>query len=1201
MSFPLHGVRLIEASAGTGKTYTIAGLYLRLLLGHGDGQSKHSNPLTVEQILVVTFTEAATEELRDRIRKRIHEARLAFLRGKTEDGFLKPFLQQTHDHQQAAQLLLDAERQMDEAAIFTIHGFCQRMLKQHAFESGASFNNELVSNELLLKSQVVADYWRQYFYSLPLGAVKEIRKLWDTPKKLLRDINAFLSGEEIHLSAEPKPESLIEIHQQNIDLIQDLKQQWLLCNSDIHDLILNSGVNKQFYKRNLLPKWIEEMNLWALSPTEDYSLPTKLDRFSQQFLSEKTTKGELATHPIFTAVDHFLAVNISLKEPTLAKAIRHCRQRLQRIKQQNQQFSFDDLLTQLSAAIEQEGDTKVLSDKIRQQYPVAMIDEFQDTDPLQYHIFSQIYLSDPVSALLMIGDPKQAIYGFRGADIFTYIEAKHQAPAHYTLATNWRSSSAMVESVNHFFSQASAPFYYNDDIPFHPVNASPGSEHLCWYLCDGESQPKPQSALNFWFDRDNDSLIGKGDYLSNMARVTGEQIFAILSKSQAGQAYLETKSGRRGIEASDIAILVRDKHQANLVKQALSEHGIPSVYLSNSESVFTSSVASDLLLMLNAVLVPENDRGLRACLACSLLSIELAELDRLNNDENVWEAAVHEFKEYHALWQQRGLLPMLRSLMSKRQIAEQLLAQEGGDRALTDLMHLGELLQQASLEVDSHYGLIHWLSQKIEDANEDTKSEEYHQRLESEHGLVQIVTIHKSKGLEYNLVFMPFACDFKSAKVAKYHDAKSNRTMLDLGGDADALAMAEQERLAEDLRLIYVAITRAVYACYVGIAPIKYGNSKKDHSDVHQSAMGYLLQNAKEGGHTLLSESLEALSRSADSISVISFPDLVGLKLPQQWQVDEALMAHEMERDIDRHWRLTSYSSLVRHSSHGKSEPISLDESGIDIDSDGEKEAELASTEFEHTIFTFPKGARPGTFLHTVFEQIDFNQPAGEQNNQQIIESLLDSEGYDCLWLPVITELVDNTLQAPLMEAGASLQHILPQQRLVEMEFLLPIELLTASHINRISHQYDSVSATAGELGFQAVKGMLKGFIDLVFEHEGQYYVLDWKSNYLGDDIQNYHKQALKQAMADHRYDLQYQIYSLALHRYLQNRLPNYQYEQHFGGVYYIFLRGVTPSSDNGIFYHKPSYSLIQEMDALFSGQPNYTNDQDTHQLELDL
>ncbi len=1199
MTFPLHGARLIEASAGTGKTFTIAGLYLRLLLGHGSAETRHRVPLTVDQILVVTFTEAATAELRDRIRARIHDARIAFARGQSSDPVIQPLLNEFDDHKQAAEILLQAERQMDEAAVYTIHGFCQRMLTQNAFESGSRFNNEFVTDECHLKAQVVADYWRRNFYPLPFTLAGEIRQLWSSPSVLLSDISNYLTGAPLSLSVPAMKGSLADLHTENLKKIDELKAQWRESQDDFLTLISDSDINKRSYTKKSLPTWLEAVNAWAATETTGYDYPDKLEKFAQNVLLEKTPKGSAPQHAVFEAIETFLANPVSLKAPLLAHAIEHCRVMLANAKNQKQWLSFDDLLTQLSASIDTD-ESELLAARIRTLYPVAMIDEFQDTDPLQYSIFSRIYLNNPECGLFMIGDPKQAIYGFRGADIFTYIKARNQVSAHYTLGTNWRSSADMVQAVNQVFALPDSPFIYDSDIPFLPVKYSPNAEKRIWTM-GGQKQP----ALTYWLQEADDKPLPKGEYLTRMAEATASQIQTILTQAQQGQACLVNGEKQKAVQAGDIAVLVRTGSEGRMIKQALADQGIASVYLSNRDSVFTSSVAQDLQRLLQAVLTPENDRVLRASLASELFALDAASLDALNNDEIVWENAVNEFKEYRKLWVQRGVLPMLRAVISKRHIAERLL-EEGassqggnGERVLTDLMHIGELLQQASNELDSDHGLLRWLAQSISDAENGLGgSDDQIQRLESERNLVQIVTIHKSKGLEYDLVFLPFVFSYREASEAKYYDAANDRTVLDITGNDASMKQADKERLAEDLRLIYVALTRAVYACFIGASPLRNGRSTKEPTGVHRSAIGYLIQNGQEGGINDLHQGLTKQQDELDCVVVADPPQQLEEKYvaPQEEIYD--LSAKELQNPIDRNWRITSYSGLVKQGSHHVEHDATIEITGFDIDS-SEEQDEADLVEPERSIFTFPRGARPGTFLHSLFEEIEFTQPATTEENTQIILGLMESEQLDEEWLPILQQLIDTVLATPLDGKSLLLNQKAPSQRLVEMEFLLPIEVLSAPALNRVIQRHDPLSAKAGDLGFQTVQGMLKGFIDLVFEHQGKYYVLDWKSNHLGDDVTSYHGEALKSAMADHRYDLQYQIYALALHRFLHSRLANYQYDHHFGGVYYLFLRGMDGQSDHGIFAAKPTLEFLQEMDRLIDGQALETRSTQAGQMEL--
>ncbi|MCG9683400.1 exodeoxyribonuclease V subunit beta [Vibrio sp. Isolate23] len=1193
MTFPLHGARLIEASAGTGKTFTIAGLYLRLLLGHGCSESKHQQPLTVDQILVVTFTEAATAELRARIRARIHDARLAFSRGQSHDPVIQPLLEDIDDHSQAADILLQAERQMDEAAVYTIHGFCQRMLTQNAFESGCRFNNEFVTDESHLKAQVVADYWRRNFYPLPFQLAGEVRRIWDSPAALLTKISPYLTGAPLQLSVPAMQGSMAELHAKNLKQIDDLKTIWRQGQQDYLALINESDVNKRSYTKKSLPAWLEVVDMWAESETTGYDYPDKLEKFAQNVLQEKTPKGQAPSHPTFLAIEQFLAQPISLEAPLLAHAIEQCRDMLAKAKQQKQWLSFDDLLTQLSAAIDGD-DSEQLAQRIRSLYPVAMIDEFQDTDPLQYSIFSRIYLDNPQCGLFMIGDPKQAIYGFRGADIFTYIKARNQVSSHFTLGTNWRSSSEMVAAVNQMFQTPDSPFIYDEDIPFVPVNSSPNADKRRWMI-DGQPQP----AMTYWLQEAEEKPLAKGDYHQAMSQACANKIHHILSAAQNDQACFDDGKSQHAIQAGDIAVLVRTGREGRMIKQALAEKGIASVYLSNRDSVFVSQVAEDLQRLLQAVLTPENDRALRASLASELLSLDAGSLDKLNNDENEWENAINEFKEYRRLWSQRGVLPMLRSVMSKRHITERLLEEENGERSLTDFMHIGELLQQASQELDSDHGLLRWLAQSISDARNGLGgSDDQIQRLESERNLVQIVTIHKSKGLEYELVFLPFVFSYREASEAKYYDSALDKTILDITKQDASLQQADKERLAEDLRLIYVALTRAVYGCFIGTAPLRNGRSTKEPTGVHRSAMGYLLQNGEQGGIADLTAALHQQVQQLSCVRVEGLPESVNEKLVVREAEQQALHANELNNEIDRNWRITSYSGLVKQGTSHHFEDAVTDILLLDVDSSDELQDEEA-LEPEKSIFTFPKGARPGTFLHTLFEEVEFTEPATSDNNSEIIVSLMESEQLDSAWLPALQQLVDTVLATPLDGKQLKLNQKQPAQRLVEMEFLLPIEILTAPALNRVIQRHDPLSAKAGDLGFHSTQGMLKGFIDLVFEHQGKYYVLDWKSNYLGGDVADYHGEALKSAMADHRYDLQYQIYVLALHRFLRSRVPNYNYQTHFGGVYYLFLRGMDGASGHGIFSARPTLEFLEDMDSLIDGRPIEPKQSSSGQMEL--
>ena len=1162
LRLPLIGERLIEASAGTGKTFTIAALYLRLLLGLG-GEAAYPRAISVEELLVVTFTEAATEELRGRIRSNIHELRIACLRGESDNPLYSALLAEIADKDDAAKTLLLAERQMDEAAVFTIHGFCQRMLSLNAFESGMLFEQQLIEDESRLRYQACADFWRRHCYPLTRDIAAVIHVVWKGPRDLLKSLDRWLQGEAPQLKSPPAPnETLAERHQQIIARIDSLKQQWREQVGEIEGVLENSGLDRRKFNRGNQGKWMEKVNAWAQEETLSYQLPDALEKFAQSFLLERTKAGgEPPVHPLFSAVESLLASSLTLTDLVLARAMVEIRDAVAREKRRRGELGFDDMLSRLDEALR--GDSgETLASAIRQRFPVAMIDEFQDTDPQQYRIFRRIWRRQPETALLLIGDPKQAIYAFRGADIFTYMKARGDVAAHYTLDTNWRSSPGMVGSVNRLFSLSDNPFMFHE-IPFLPVKAAAKNKGLR-FTVDAADVP----AMNVWLMPGD--TVGSGDYQTFMAQLCATQIRDWLSAGQRGRALLWRGETSRPVQASDITVLVRNRLEAAQVREALQTLGIPSVYLSNRDSVFETLEAQELLWLLQAVLAPERENTLRSALATSMFGLTALDIENLNQDEQAWDALVEEFSEYRQIWRQRGVMPMLRALMTARHIAENLLATRGGERRLTDILHISELLQEAASQLESEHALVRWLAQHI--AEPDSNAASQQMRLESDKHLVQIVTIHKSKGLEYPLVWLPFIARFRKQDQAFYHDRETFAAVLDLGQDEASLELAEAERLAEDLRLLYVALTRAVWHCSLGVAPLSSRNS--GNSDFHLSALGRLLQ---------AGEAMDAAGLAA-RLADFCHGD-IALQRPGEldltpWQAPAAtiprLSARELQRRIADDWRVTSYSGLQQHGFSGGQDLLPR----LDVDAAGVGEV---VEEPQLTPHQFPRGAAPGTFLHSLFEELDFTQPVPEG----WMAEKLQLSGFDAQWAPVLTDWLGGVLKTRLPGPDIALNQLAARDKQVEMAFYLPIaQLLTAERLDALIRQYDPLSADTPPLDFRQVCGMLKGFIDLVFRHEGRYYLLDYKSNWLGEDREAYTRPAMEQAMRAHRYDLQYQLYSLALHRYLRHRLADYDYDRHFGGVIYLFLRGMDgQEGGQGIFTTRPVRPLIDGLDQLFAGE----------------
>jgi len=1194
LTFPLFGRRLIEASAGTGKTYTIASLFIRLLLGHGsEAKAAHHSPLTVDKILVVTFTEAATAELRNRIRERIRETRLAFIAQESKDAFCQQLINDSHNLEHDIRLLRFAELQMDEAAIFTIHGFCQRMLQQNAFESGSLFQQTLLEDDSTILSQACNDFWRTHFYQLSTPLTSIIYNYWANPEALKTELQQWLSRNDLTFIPAITDFDFEAKYETGLAAINKVKQAWLADMADYQDIITHSGVDKRSYSKKNLPNWFDQVSAWASSSKATLTLPKNLAKFSQAELITKTKKGEAPTHATFVAIEALLKEDISLKNTLLIKATHWIKAHLQKTKQQHMLLGFDDLLTRLDHALQVSVDGH-LGQQIQLQYPVALIDEFQDTDPVQYRIFDTVYQpieNETSMGLFMIGDPKQAIYSFRGADIFTYMTARNAVTAHYSLDYNYRSSPAMIAAVNGFFKHKDAAFIYEKDIPFHPVSAPDIKRKK---LVVNNPDDNEQTALQF--------LHVKGGLSSDAfryasAQATVNEIKTLLLLAQQGDAYLEDNEGKQSpILANNISVLVRTGNEANVIRQALLEENINSVYLSLKESVFASTLAQDLLRLLTACLHPNNERYLRAAIACKLFSLTPYDIHLTFSNTLSWEAKIADFARYKKMWEESGVLVMLQQCFYEQGISAQLLSETNGERLLTDLLHLAELLQKNSMVYEGSFALLRWFSEQISHAKNEQGEQK--QRLESEKSLVQVSTLHKSKGLEYDIVFIPFSGLYREPKECLFHD-QQQRLVFDLDADEAHKESAAKELLAEDIRLLYVGLTRSVYRCYLGIGPYKKGRSKA--SPLTKSALGYLTLKSNEplqaGDDQGLQQLLQSVCAMSEHIGVRSEPaqddrDYV----PTQTAISDAVQPVVFTGDIQKNWWVTSYSALSRfHSAptqEDKNTKKIADASTVNVNANletSEQQLVLANAVPEKTVFSFPRGAKHGTFLHELFEEIDFQHCTTEQLIPWLTERLtLNNYDEPEAWAPIVSDWVLAILAHPLAEAdfpALSLSQLSEAQKKVEMQFFLPMQPIEAEPVNQLIRFYDALSARAGALHFNKVQGMLKGFIDLTFEFEGQYFIMDYKSNYLGDSLSDYSEQAMSDAIVEHRYDFQYQLYTLALHRLLRSRLPDYDYDQHIGGVFYTFLRGMQGETGAGVYFTKPKFALIDKLDKLLAGE----------------
>ncbi len=1186
----LTGKHLIEASAGTGKTFNITRIYLRMLL---------ERELPVEQILVMTFTKDATEEIKGRIGDFIRAVINNWQTLVLEDDYFKTLATRI-TYQQALPLLNRALLFLDEASIFTIHGFCKRVLSQHAFASGVSFNAKMETDCQELVLQASQDWYRSLAKTAPQQYLL-LAQFWQSPQSLITDFNKAISR-DIKL----EQISVNDISFAFQKLATSALQQIIDHEAELIALLISTKKPSEQAVRQQelsdLKNWLSNVAGFAECDNSSENIEQGLSPMPAAFMDGRRfgrSKEKPRLIEIFSLANDVkaqaskLATNIN-KAKALAvvhDGILIIRAKVKEKKQRLGVLSFDDLISTLANKLNSESKESTanlainkdsLSAKLLAQYPVALVDEFQDTDPLQFDILQAIYQQQSNAALFMIGDPKQAIYGFRGGDVFAYLAARDNCPQQWLMDTNWRSSENMIKAYNRIFygtrldESGQAVFGY--DIGYQPVKASPSAKTRIFdQQGDGASGAKALQFIHFNGEAGANEKSAKAQssvkqsFRSVMANWCASEIASLLSN--------ENDELAQRLKAQDIAILVRDGAEAASIKQALAQINIAAVFLSNRANIFHSEQAQQLLKILKAILFVENDRLFTAALTTEILGFNPSKLYQLQQDDLAWQSLKVQFLALREQWQYQGFISMALKLMHEYFIFDN--DSENGDangsgakdRALTNLLHIFEILQTASQRHHQGQALLFWFEQQIRSDSPEIEAE---LRLESDDNLIRIVTQHGCKGLEYPVVFIPFATRHKdplkfgnrSVNLIEYHNDKKE-LLLSLDGSKQAKAAMAAEAYAESIRLLYVAITRAEQRCYI------LTTAFENHQN---SPLGQTLKWQKEDD--ILTSLQQLASDCPDAISVMQVDENSSnaeFTLTTEQPITPQL--GNFTSKIERDWWLSSFSALTRNLRHSGISAPDRDNEPLAGDSLASQQAQEVLSSLLR--FRLTKGARTGNLLHEILEHCDFNEP----DWPQVLKWPLTNFGQTDFDADEISAWLDQVLTAELVQGGR-LADLTCQQTLRESEFYFPMHADNSAKLSALLAQHRQTPVKDIRLPhFKKLKGMMHGFIDLIFEHQGKYYLCDYKSSHLGDNYDCYSHQMMRENIENNYYDLQYLIYALALHRQLGFLLDDYAPEQHFGGVYYFYLRGMTNDVNHlhrGIYHRDIATDELNALDLLF-------------------
>ena len=1186
-SVALEGSNLIEAAAGTGKTYSIEGLFVRLIL------EQH---VPVEQILTVTFTQAATAELRQRIYQRLVKAGRLLDAGAGRGGPAEP------QPEQAAVRVRRALMDFDQAAIYTIHGFCQRILHEFAFETGSPFDAELVPDQSRILREIAQDFWRLHVCPAP---VEFIAYAWEELKGPSRfmELLAKIKSADVRITPALTAGGL-----DHLDCYRDafgrLQIDWPQARAEAVDILKAAALDGRNYgslesagpasaltRRDLtITALAEAMDAFLSSPVPIFPPFQRFTCFSSDSGSQDAAAPGRAPSRCFRPLPAGTAgggrpgrrngpAPVTPQSPP-------DRIRPFRALSAESCSKMSSPSTTCSPAGPGVAGKPGPGGRGPSGTNTGRPSSTSFRIPTRCSTRSSRLFSDGQRPLFLIGDPKQAIYGFRGADIFAYLKAARNVASTYTLTENRRTVPQLVTAINTIFSQTEHPFLF-PEISFRSATAAAAvadrrTPFVIWYLDSRRV-------------REDGKPVNAGDCQ------------ALIANAVAGEIQRLTLAQRDPLPAGDIAVLVRTNAQAQVVKQRLSAAGIPAVVCSTG-NIFDAPEAEDMQRILASMAEPSDIGRLKAALATDILGAHADDIAAADREPDGWEDRLSRIRDYFQVWQRQGFMPMFRRLLAGERVKERLLRFPDGERRLTNLLHIGELLHHAAGEKDlGMTGLLKWLAEQRDPST--PRLEEHQLRLESDEAAVKIVTIHKSKGLEYRVVFCPFAWSGSSTRGEEvfFHDPAADRRLtLDLGGEDSALSRryADAETLSENLRLLYVALTRAKERCYLVWGRINTSET---------SALAYLLH-FHDGGDSAdpdilermkralksksdddLMQDLETLvERSQATIDVRPLPD-APLKRAQPEAGDSAtLCGRQFAGKIDRSWRIASYSALA--SAAGAA--------GDAADRDGLRPFQTAAAEpgaphpgaaADLDLFAFPKGSRAGNFFHAVLEHADFGTWQSSETDA-LVGRMLAQFGYGAEWRAAVQRMIGEVAGLCLFAdaPGLTLAGIGASGRRNEMEFYYPLHPISPARLREVFLQHGrtesarGIADRIGRLTFAPMQGFMRGFIDMVFRHEERYYLVDWKSNHLGDEYESYHASRLVEPMREEFYTLQYHIYTLALHQYLRRRLPAYRYERHFGGAAYVFLRGVDcrRGPEFGVFVDTPHIDLVHALGRALI--PNY-------------
>ncbi|NDX16711.1 UvrD-helicase domain-containing protein [Acinetobacter baumannii] len=1204
------GLHLIEASAGTGKTYTLSSLMVRIFL----------EKYLPGQVIATTFTRAAAAELKSRIRARLVETHryLDAKRSLTEKEILLQAEQESDLLLQhilkhfATRIAYACERlklvidQLDELFVGTLDSFSQKLLREFAFESGKIERAQITDDAKTYSRQLIHDVLREWIQSQPQTVIDALYlagelKSVDSFVKLVEDSLNFSSA---HFKLPEKPtiqfEQLAQLKQLAAEIDISLLEPYYSLDGEHYKhvsgtIFRNGAFNKLFSE--CLPQLLQVLKQSDSILVFDGSLAIQRElvfKFLGQLADQKVFKkcpAEISDgfyqHPCIQQIQQLFGVLKNYAEQfdqlhiyLKAYLCVEVKKRLPQVLQNKGETTFSQQIRTLSEALKGEQGQR-FAVFVQARYPLILVDEFQDTNQDQDDMLASIWRHPEryqKGCMIMVGDRKQAIYGFRGGDMLTFlnaykdIQAKHGRE--YKLIHNHRSVADLVEVVDALFQRQ---IDFGEQVQYDPIRAGTRPHPV---LID-QNQPNPYP-LRWLMLKDKETE----------AQQVAWKIRDLLNQSHVGQLYFQKDAQTQTLNEDDIAVLSRNHDGLDKVQFELERLGI-RVNRPSKRSVFDCTIAQDVGALLTAILHPYDEAKVKRALISRLFAIDLKQLLQLEQTAEGLSHFMTGFDAIRELWSAQGFLVAWQQCLNQFGIWKNLVAVQSKDneRVVVNLRHLTEILSQHSEKYQGAQNLYHWYLKQLQSPLD--REWELERRLSSEAG-VQLMTIHQSKGLEFKIVFLlgadkPFrennkTLNFSTQDITVSESAQTltqrvvaiaDKTYL----NETELKQHEERALAEQNRLWYVALTRASHRVYALL---------QDTDGKSVSGLAFWKNRAEPFQHRCCTDEI-----------ILEQPP-AARHLNQHINIIEIQAQHFPDQRFYSRGK-TSFSYLAQHLRH---------KVGTDLLASQSHEAVLAEDELDQVISVeapaaqpinwiksnFPRGTLAGNFLHEIFEHIDF-QCSDEwvseirrrfKNDYSSLwqdllikyqESFPEEQEAEYSLYHAVAEWLQEILSTPLYQ-GFRLNQLQPEHYLSECPFYLALSDRVLA-MKRIQQLFAEYGMEMPELLEARSARYLNGSIDLVYFDGQRYHIADYKSNYLGENLADYSVESIAQSMSLASYWLQAGLYLVALHRYLKVKMQNYDIEQHLGGATYLYLRGMNGEAEQGYYYWQPSTEFVLRLDAI--------------------